>query len=91
MRLDIVPSRQFRKDLKKARKRGLPMRQLEMVVETLAAGDPLDAKYRDHDLTGDYHGFRECHVMPDWLLVYRVEEEALELFLFCTGSHSDLF
>ena len=64
---------------------------LRVVVNTLAAGEKLDSKYRDHDLTGDYIGFRECHIQSDWLLVYRIEQEELELFLFRTGTHSDLF
>ena len=89
--LSIVPSNQFKKDLKLARKRGLNLALLSVVVDTLAAQQSLDAKYRDHSLTGDYRGFRECHIEPDWLLVYRTEEEQLELFLFRTGTHSDLF
>ena len=51
---------------------------------------PLDTKYRDHELSGDYIGFRECHILYDWLLVYRIENDTLELFLFRTGTHSDL-
>lgn len=89
--LSIVPSNQFKKDLKLARKRGLDLELLSVVVDTLAAQQPLDTKYRDHSLTGNYRGFRECHIEPDWLLVYRTEEEQLELFLFRTGTHSDLF
>lgn len=88
--LNIVPSNQFKKDLKLARKRGFKLENLSVVINTLAAQKPLDIKYRDHSLTGNYRGFRECHIEPDWLLVYRVEEE-LELFLFRTGTHSDLF
>ena len=64
---------------------------LRTVVNILASGEKLDRKYRDHDLTGEYAGFRECHMQPDWLLVYRIEQEELELFLFRTGTHSDLF
>lgn len=89
--LNIVPSNQFKKDLRLAKKRGLRLELLSTVVNTLAAGNPLDARYRDHNLTGNYRGFRECHIEPDWLLVYRIEAEDLELFLFRTGSHSDLF
>ena len=87
----VVLSNRFKKDLKYAQKRGLNLDLLRMVVNTLADGKKLDKKYRDHELTGDYVGFRECHVQPDWLLVYRIEQEELELFLFRTGSHSDLF
>lgn len=88
---EIVPSNQFRKDLKLAKKRGLKLDRLQSVINTLAAQRPLDDKYRDHGLTGDYRGFRECHVEPDWLLIYRIAGDDLELFLFRTGTHSDLF
>ena len=64
---------------------------LNAIVDQLAAGQPLPDKNRDHALTGDYIGFRECHIRPDWLLVYRVDGEDLILFLFRTGSHTDLF
>ena len=89
--LSIVLSNRFKKDLKHAKKRGLDLDLLEEVVDQLAKYVPLPEKNRDHALTGDYIGFRECHVAPDWLLVYRVEDEELELFLFRTGTHSDLF
>jgi mRNA interferase YafQ len=89
--LKIVLSNRFKKDLKLARKRGLNLDVLRTVVNILASGEKLDRKYRDHDLTGEYAGFRECHMQPDWLLVYRIEQEELELFLFRTGTHSDLF
>lgn len=89
--IEIVVSSKFRKDLKLAKKRGLKLDHLRDVVNTLAAGEKLSAQYRDHSLTGDYRGFRECHIEPDWLLVYRIDEDELALFLFRTGSHSDLF
>ncbi|MBO5077006.1 MAG: type II toxin-antitoxin system YafQ family toxin [Clostridia bacterium] len=89
--LKIVPSNQFRKDLKLAAKRGLIIQKLQYVVNVLVRQELLEAKYRDHGLTGEYRGFRECHIEPDWLLVYRTNEEELELFLFRTGSHADLF
>lgn len=89
--LNIVPSNQFKKDLRLAKKRGLHLDLLSTVVNTLAMQQPLDDKYRDHSLSGNYRGFRECHIEPDWLLVYRVDAEDLELFLFRTGTHSDLF
>ena len=59
--------------------------------ERLANGETLDAKYKDHPLIGDYEDFRECHIKPDWLLIYRIDDEELELYLFRTGTHSDLF
>ena len=89
--LDIILSTKFKKDLKLAGKRGLKLEKLREAVNVLAAEESLPEKYRDHGLTGDYKGFRECHIEPDWLLIYRIQEEILELFLFRTGSHSDLF
>lgn len=89
--LKVVLSNRFRKDIKLAQKRGLNLDLLRSVVNTLARGEKLDNKYRDHGLSGDLVGFRECHVQPDWLLVYRIEQGELELFLFRTGMHSDLF
>ena len=89
--LDIVPSNQFRRDLKLAKKRGCKMERLRDVVNMLACEQKLDEKYRDHGLTGNYSGFRECYVEPDWLLIYRISQDALALFLFRTGTHSDLF
>lgn len=89
--LEIVPSNQFKKDLKLAKKRGCKLERLRDVVTMLACEQKLDEKYRDHGLTGNYSGFRECHVEPDWLLIYRISQDALVLFLFRTGTHSDLF
>lgn len=89
--LDIVPSNQFKKDLKLAKKRGLKIDNLKNVIETLAAEKSLDEKHRDHNLSGEYKGFRECHIEPDWLLIYRIDRDVLELFLFRTGTHADLF
>ena len=91
MRLEIVLSNQFKRDLKTAKKRGYDFSLLNAVVEQLANRKPLPEKNRDHALTGDYRGFRECHIQPDWLLIYRAEEEKLVLFLFHTGTHADLF
>lgn len=89
--IKIVASNQFKKDLKLAKKRGLKLEHLTEVVNTLAAQQPLGEKHRDHNLTGNYRDFRECHVEPDWLLIYRIEADEPELYLFRTGSHSDLF
>ena len=88
---EVVLSNRFRKDLKLAAKRGLRLDELNAIVNQLAAGQILPERNRDHALTGDYIGFRECHIRPDWLLVYRVDGDALELFLFRTGTHTDLF
>ena len=88
---EVVLSNRFRKDLKLAAKRGLRLDELNAIVNQLAAGQTLPERNRDHALTGDYIGFRECHIRPVWLLVYRVDGDALELFLFRTGTHTDLF
>ncbi|MBR6633174.1 MAG: type II toxin-antitoxin system YafQ family toxin [Clostridia bacterium] len=89
--LKIVSSNRFKKDLKLALRRGYNIRLLEEVVNKLAQGVPLEPKHRDHELSGDFKGLRECHVLPDWLLVYQVIEDELVLFLARTGTHSDLF
>lgn len=89
--LRIVPSNKFKKDLKLAVKRGYDIKLLENLVNRLANEEPLDPKYKDHTLSGDYSGFRECHITPDWLLVYQVINDELVLFLSRTGTHSDLF
>lgn len=91
MKVEIIMSNKFKKDLKTAAKRNYDLGLLNEVVDTLASGLVLPPKYRDHELTGDFSGFRECHIKPDWLLVYRVVEEKLVLLLFRTGTHSDLF
>ena len=89
--LEVVLSTRFKKDLKTASKRGYNLALLNDVVDKLASRQQLPEKNRDHELSGDYAGFRECHVAPDWLLVYRVVEEDLILYLMRTGTHSDLF
>lgn len=81
----------FKKDYKRIVKRGYDIRLLEKVIELLADQKPLPEKNRDHQLTGNYAGCRECHITPDWLLIYEVSESELILFLTRTGSHSDLF
>lgn len=81
---------QFRKDYKLAKKRGLNLEALAQVVKALANGEALPEKNRDHNLTGDWIGHRECHITPDWLLIYRIENDVLVLTLARTGTHSDL-
>jgi mRNA interferase YafQ len=80
----------FRRDVKKAINRGKDMVKLYTVVEKLTNDEPLEPKHRDHSLSGDYEGHRECHIEPDWLLIYRLPDETL-LILVSTGTHSDLF
>lgn len=91
MTYQLVLTGNFKKGLKRARKRGLDFALLDVVVEKLIHGLTLDEKYRDHDLNGRYAGFRECHIRPNWLLIYLVEDDILTLTLVDTGTHSDLF
>ena len=90
-KLDIIPSKQFEKDMKLAKKRGLKFDLLEEVIEMLALQKTLPINKHDHALSGKYKGFRECHVQPDLLLIYKIDKNELYLFLFRTGTHSDLF
>jgi len=87
----IVLTSMFKKDLKLAKKRGYDLFLLNGVVDTLAMGQPLAEKYKDHSLVGNYKGCRECHITPDWLLIYEVSDSELILYLTRTGTHSDLF
>ena len=87
----IRATARFRKDYRLMRKRGLDMAQLDEVIAILASGDSMDDKYHDHALSGNYVGHRECHIAPDWLLVYYKEKDILVLALVRTGTHSDLF
>ena len=89
-RYTVKPTTQFRKDYKRMMKRGLNMALLEQVVELLAMGEALPGKHKDHALSGDWIGHRECHIQPDWLLIYRMENDLLVLTLTRTGTHSDL-
>ena len=88
--LDIVISSKCRKDLKRARRRGLDMDAFFAVVEMLRRRETLPVRYRDHALTVDRAGVRDCHIRPDWVLIYEVREAELVLLLVETGSHSDL-
>ena len=87
----VRPSTRFSKDLKHIEKRGYNIELLTLVIKKLAAGETLDKKYRDHPLRGNYEGCRECHITPNWLLVYEIADSALILYLTRTGTHSDLF
>ena len=87
----VKPTSQFKKDYKLAMKRGLDISLLEDVVAKLALGEALPEKNRDHALGGNWNGHRECHILPDWLLIYKVEGNVLVLTLARTGTHSDLF
>ncbi len=88
---EIVQTGRFKKDLKLARKRGYDLSLIGNVVDTLAMGEELPEKYKDHSLSGNYAGCRECHITPDWLLIYEISDNELILYLTRTGTHSDLF
>ena len=89
--LTIKPTTRFQKDVKRAQRRGYDMSLLADIIRKLASGEALPAQNRDHALSGNYAGCRECHITPDWLLIYEVEEQQLFLYLTRTGTHSDLF
>ena len=91
MILKVIRSNRFLKDLEIAKRRGFNLSKLAFVVDKLANREQLEPKYKDHSLSGEYKDFRECHVQPDWLLIYTIDDEELELFLFRNGTHSDLF
>lgn len=89
--LELVTTGQFRKDYKRIKRRGYDVKLLKEVIDLLLNEQQLDEKYRDHGLIGNYAGFRECHILPDWLLIYAVDKERLILTASRTGTHSDLF
>ena len=87
----VKPTTQFKKDFKLAMKRSMKIELLEEEIAMLAMGETHPDKQKDHALTGNWVGHRECHILPDWLLIYRIEDEVLVLTLARTGTHSDLF
>lgn len=87
----VRPTTKFQKDLKRIAKRGYDISMLTEVIKKLANGERLPEKNKDHALSGDYSGYRECHITPDWLLIYEIENDELILYLTRTGTHSDLF
>nr|WP_295644223.1 type II toxin-antitoxin system YafQ family toxin [uncultured Holdemanella sp.] len=91
MKYSIEFTTRFKIDLKLAKKQNKNLDKMFEVIEILANGGKLDAKYRDHDLSGNFKGTRECHIEPDWLLIYEIKEDILVLMLSRTGTHSDLF
>lgn len=91
MKLHVKYYTQFKRDIKRAKKRHLDIGLLEDVVKKLQRGEKLDAIYRDHKLSGEYEGYRECHIQPNWLLVYKIIDEELILALARTGTHDDVF
>ena len=91
MSRDIVWTSKFKRDYKTILKRNLDINLLDEVIRILANGDALSSQYNDHSLSGNWKGFRECHIAPDWLLIYSIEDNNLVLVLSRTGTHSDLF
>lgn len=89
--MTLQTTAQFRRDYKRVKKRGYDMALLQDVIDQLLAGKTLDERYRDHALSGHLSAFRECHILPDWLLMYAVDGEKLVLVAARTGTHSDLF
>ncbi len=87
----IRPTSKFQKDIKRIEKRGYKIELLTEVIRQLAAGEPLPESNHDHPLSGNYGQCRECHITPDWLLIYEIVEDELILYLTRTGTHSDLF
>ena len=86
---DVEMTSVFKKELKKAKKRGLDLQLLNEIVTKLQCGEPLPDKNKDHALTGNWVHHRECHIQPDWLLIYQINDN--ELYLVRTGTHADLF
>ena len=87
----VKPTNQFKKDLRFAKKRGYDIQSITSIIKKLAAGESLPEKNRDHALAGKYKNCRECHIAPDWLLIYEIVQTELILYLTRTGTHSDLF
>lgn len=91
MKYQVEMSTKFKKDYKLILKRGYNKNLLQEVITMLSNGEELPQRYKDHLLNGNYVGYRECHITPDWILIYKVEESLLILALTRTGTHSDLF
>lgn len=91
MKYELELTHQYLKDLKLARKRGLDENKLNEIILKLIKGEELPPKNRDHNLSGDYKGYRECHISPDWLLIYGRDITVKIVTLIRTGTHSDLF
>ncbi len=88
---EVKPTSRFKRDLKNIQRRGYDIRLLTAVIKTLASGESLAERHKDHALSGIWLKYRECHITPDWLLMYKLEDDILVLILTRTGTHSDLF
>lgn len=91
MKYHLEYTTKFKKSYKKMMKRGLKREEFQLLVEKIQNGEKLDKKYKDHILKGKYKGFHECHIQPDWLLIYKIQNDLLILTLVDTGSHAELF
>ena len=89
--LNLQSTKQYKKDRRRIIKRELPINLLDDILQLLVEEKPLDPKHKDHALIGDYAGFRECHILNDWQLIYAIDKGKLILTAIRTGSHSDLF
>lgn len=88
---EVKPTNRFKRDLKNINRRGYDISLLSVLIQKLASGEPLSEKHKDHALSGIWSKYRECHIAPDWLLIYKIEYDILVLTLTRTGTHSDLF
>lgn len=91
LKYEIERTSRFKKEFKLAVKQGKDINLLKKVIDILASGEPLPIQYQDHPLKSNYDGYRECHITPDWLLIYKIKDDILVLVLSRTGSHSELF
>ena len=91
MKYAVKPTTKFQKDVKRIQKRGYDTSLLTEIIKKLATGEQLPEKNKDHALSGNFVGCRECHITPDWLLIYEIVDKELILYLTRTGTHSDLF
>ena len=89
--LDAFYTTKFKKDIRLLKKRNYDLKKINALIDILCRGELLPANYFDHQLNGNYAGYRECHIEPDWLLIYKIKNNTLTLVLSRTGSHSDLF
>lgn len=91
MKYTVEPTNRFKKDLKLCKNRGYDIEKITEIVKKLANGEKLPDRNKDHSLSGNWDGYRECHILPDWLLIYQYYEDEVILLLTRTGTHSDLY
>lgn len=91
MKYEIQPTNKFKKDLRLCKSRGYHINLITEIIKKLSNAEQLEEKYKDHELSGNWSGYRECHIQPDWLLIYKMDGKEMILYLTRTGTHSDLF